>query len=143
MRVAVVGIVLATLLGVVTGIARLSNNWLLRNIAGGYIELIRNTPLLVQLFFWYFAVILKLPDLGQKISMPGVAMLSNRGMASAGFMSPRPGSRWFYWLLAGLVVAAVADVLRRRLARQDRVGSPHLGIAAFLVVAIVGLVSPI
>lgn len=142
LRIAVIGIVLATILGILTGIARLSNNWLLRNIAGGYVELIRSTPLLVQLFFLYFAVILKLPDLANKISIPGVGILSNRGMALSWFYVTESGRSWFYWLLAGLVVAGVVIFLRKRsLAAQDRVGmsTPH-GIVAFLVVAIVGLV---
>ncbi len=62
-RVGIIGIVLSTILGVLTGIARLSSNWLLSKIALTYIEIIRNTPLLVQLFFWYFAGLLALPRL--------------------------------------------------------------------------------
>ena len=60
-RVGITGIVLATLLGLLAGIARLSNNWLLNKIATVYVEVIRSTPLLVQLFFWYFAVLRNLP----------------------------------------------------------------------------------
>ncbi len=142
LRIALIGIVLATILGIITGIARLSNNWLLRNIAGAYVELIRSTPLLVQLFFLYFAVILKLPDLANKISIPGVGILSNRGMALSWFYVTEAGQSWFYWVLAGLVVAGIVIYLRQRsLAAQDRVGmsTPH-GIVAFLIVVIVGLV---
>ena len=61
LKVALIGIVLATILGVVVGVARLSSNWLASKIVGTYIEIIRNIPLLVQLFFWYFAVFLTLP----------------------------------------------------------------------------------
>ena len=57
-RVAVLGIVLATILGTLVGIARLSGNWLVRKLATLYVETVRNIPLLVQLFFWYFAVML-------------------------------------------------------------------------------------
>ncbi len=141
LRVAVIGIVLATILGILTGIARLSNNWLLRNIAGAYVELIRSTPLLVQLFFLYFAVILKLPDLSNRITLPGVGILSNRGIAFSWLYVTESGRPWLYWLLAGVVVGGIAVYLRRRsLVAQDRVGMsfPH-GIAAFMVVAILGL----
>jgi len=50
------GLILTTILGVIAGIARLSDNWLVRQIALVYVEIFRNTPLLLQLFFWYFAV---------------------------------------------------------------------------------------
>jgi len=63
MRVAVVGIVLATLLGLVMGVARLSSNWLVRKVSQVYVEVIRNTPVLVQIIFWWAAVILALPVL--------------------------------------------------------------------------------
>lgn len=61
-KVAAMGIVLATALGVLVGVARLSRNWLVNRLALAYVEFLRNTPLLVQLFFWYFAVFLQLPD---------------------------------------------------------------------------------
>ncbi len=66
-KVAAAGIVLASILGALAGVARLSNNWLVSKIAMVYIEVIRNTPLLVQLFFLYFAVILRLPRLSEAI----------------------------------------------------------------------------
>ena len=56
LRVMGIGIIVATIAGLTVGIARLSDNWLLRTLAGLYVEIIRNTPLLLQLFFWYFAV---------------------------------------------------------------------------------------
>lgn len=57
-----IGIVLATVLGFLIGIARLSNNWLLSRAAAVYIEVFRNIPLLLQVFFWYFCVLRALPD---------------------------------------------------------------------------------
>jgi len=61
LSVSVIGILLATILGIITGVARLSSNWLVNRIAAVYIEIIRNTPLLVQLVFVYFGVFVKLP----------------------------------------------------------------------------------
>ena len=144
-RVASLGIVLATLLGLVTGIARLSDNWLVSKIASVYIEIIRNTPLLVQLFFLYFAVILKLPQLKMKekitaITLPGPTYLSNRGLAMPW---PRPSESfgpWWPFLVAALVVAVVLWILRAR--GVQRTGRPSFSflwvVIAFLAVPAIG-----
>lgn len=94
-QVAVVGIGLATLVGVVVGVARLSQNWLVGKLALGYVEALRNTPLLVQLFFWYFAVFLQLPD-GSAQHPPlrllsGLVTLTNSGLAIGGTLVERFG----------------------------------------------------
>ena len=75
------GIVLATILGFLVGIARLSPNWLVARLAGGYVELIRNLPLLFQILFWYLAVLGTLPGPRQSlISIFGEVFLNNRGI---------------------------------------------------------------
>ena len=94
-KVAVLGIVLATLLGVFVGVIRLSRNWLVNRLALGYVELLRNTPLLVQLFFWYFAVILQLPN-GSPEQPPlrlfgDAIVLTNSGLAFGGTVVDRFG----------------------------------------------------
>jgi general L-amino acid transport system permease protein len=78
--VAAIGIVFATLLGFVIGIARLSPNWLIARLAGGYVELIRNLPLLFQILFWYLAVLGTLPSPRQSLSLGGALFLNNRGL---------------------------------------------------------------
>ena len=78
--VAAIGIVLATILGFLVGLARLSSNWLVARLAGGYVELIRNLPLLFQLLFWYLAVLGTLPGPRQSISLFGEIFLNNRGI---------------------------------------------------------------
>src|SRR5579864_4134892 len=83
--VAGLGIVLATALGFTIGIARLSRNWLVARLAGGYVELIRNIPLLLQLLFWYNAVLKALPELRNSIALPTGGFLNNRGL-----FLPRP-----------------------------------------------------
>jgi len=86
-RVAAIGIVLATLLGTLLGLARLAPNWLLARLAAAYVEVIRNVPLLVQLFFWYAIISEVLPGPRDALNpLPGV-FLSNRGIAF-----PLPGS---------------------------------------------------
>ncbi len=78
--VACIGIVLATILGFLIGIGRLSTNWLLARLSGGYVELIRNLPLLFQILFWYLAVLGTLPGPRQSISLFGEVFLNNRGL---------------------------------------------------------------
>jgi len=94
-KVAVLGISLATFLGIVAGVARLSRNWLVSRLALGYVEVLRNTPLLVQLFFWYFAVILQLPN-GSPGQPPlrlfgDAIVLTNSGLAFGGTVVDRFG----------------------------------------------------
>jgi general L-amino acid transport system permease protein len=78
--VSALGIVLATVLGFVVGIARLSSNWLVGRLATAYVEIVRNLPLLLQLFFWYFAVLKTLPAPRQSHVLPGGAFLNVRGL---------------------------------------------------------------
>src|SRR6185437_10935084 len=78
--VSAMSIVAATLLGLLVGVMRLSTNWLVRNIALGFIELVRNTPQLVQIIFWYVAVLQTLPGPRQSIHLPFGALLNIRGV---------------------------------------------------------------
>ena len=78
--VAVIGIALASVLGVLIGVARLSRNWLIRNLAASYVETLRNIPLLLQLFFWYFAVLRQLPSARESLPLGAGAVLNNRGL---------------------------------------------------------------
>ena len=83
--VSVIGIFFATLIGFLVALGRLSPNWLLSRISGGYVELIRNLPLLFQILFWYLAVLSALPGPRQSISLFSTFFLNNRG-----FIVPRP-----------------------------------------------------
>jgi general L-amino acid transport system permease protein len=78
--VAGLGIFFATLLGFVIGIARLSSNWLIARLATVYVEVVRNVPLLLQLLFWYFAVLKNLPAPRNSVSVPGGGFLNVRGL---------------------------------------------------------------
>src|SRR6202051_3215418 len=75
-----IGIFFATLIGFLVALGRLSPNWLLARISGGYVEAIRNVPLLFQILFWYLAVLSALPNPRQSISLFGSFFLSNRGL---------------------------------------------------------------
>ena len=78
--ISVVGILLTTVVGVLAGVARLSSNWLVNKFAAAYVGVIRNTPLIIQLMFWYFGVIIQLPSVREAIELPGPTYLTNRGV---------------------------------------------------------------
>lgn len=78
--VSALGIFFATIIGFTIGVARLSQNWLINRLAMVYIEIFRNLPLLLQIFFWYFAVAIKLPGPSEAIQIGDLAFLSNRGL---------------------------------------------------------------
>jgi general L-amino acid transport system permease protein len=80
MLVSAVGIALATVFGFAIGIARLSRNWLIARLAGAYVEVVRNVPLLLQIFVWYFAVLRSMPPPRQSLSLLGVMFFNNRGI---------------------------------------------------------------
>jgi len=119
--VAALGIVLATVLGFTIGIARLSRNWLVARLAGGYVELIRNVPLLLQLLFWYNAVLKALPELRQSLVLPGGGLLNNRGLfLPAPLFKPGFGEV-LTALLIGVAVTYVLHLRARR--RQEQTGA--------------------
>lgn len=77
-----IGVVLATILGFTVGVLRLSNNWLISKLMGAYVEVMRNIPLLLQIFFWYFVIINTVPGPRGSLSLPLGVMLNNRGLYS-------------------------------------------------------------
>ena len=127
-RVALIGIVLATLLGTMLGLARLSRNWLLAKLAAGYVEVVRNVPLLVQLFFLYAVITENLPGPREALNpLPGV-FLSNRGIAFP-VLAPHAAHAWMVLALAlGVALAALLARWARR--RQAATGQPFPALAA-------------
>jgi general L-amino acid transport system permease protein len=141
LRIAGIGVVLATLIGTVVGISRLSSNWLVRRLAGLYVETIRNIPLLVQLFFWYFAVILTgLPLVAASLRLPGSIYLSRRGLYMPWPVATDSFPLWSWFLVGGLALGIAAYVIRRlQLRRADRPGLPILwGLGALITFACIG-----
>jgi general L-amino acid transport system permease protein len=134
--VAALGIVFATILGFVIGIARLSTNWLVARLAAIYVELIRNLPLLLQLLFWYNAVLKVLPELRDSLLLPGGGFLNNRGL-----FLPQPVFKEGFGavlvaLLIGIAIALVYRVFAKR--RQAATGeqSPVLRVTLGLVIGL-------
>ncbi len=137
--VAGIGIVCATALGFVIGIARLSSNWLVAKLAAIYIEIFRNIPLLLQILFWYTAVLANLPAPRESI-MFGDALLNKRGLyLPAPVMEPGFGLTMLA-LLAGLLgVLVLRRVSEHRRARTGK-GLPVLWCGAGLLLILPGLV---
>jgi general L-amino acid transport system permease protein len=130
--VAVLGVVFATIIGFTVGIARLSKNFLVARLATGYVETIRNVPLLLQLLFWYNAVLKALPELASSLTMPGGFILNNRGL-----FTPRPlfTDGWhIVAVIAGAVALAVGfNIVAGRVERLQRaVGVRVAGSALIL-----------
>lgn len=138
--VSVVGIVLATVLGIIVGVARLSPNWLVNKIAAGFVELMRNTPLLVQLFIIYFAIFLQLPSVSDTLAWGESVFLNQRGVfvpapqAQGGFLA------WIAVVAVGLAIAIGAGILanRRELDGRPVRGLRLAGIVAFALLVVVG-----
>ncbi len=136
-------IVASTLLGFFVGVLRLSTNWLVARLALAYVEIIRNTPLLLQIIFWYVGVFALLPRVKNSLDLSGgaeVMFLNNRGLYSA---SPVPGDL-FWMTIVALVAAVVGVFFLRRWAhkRQDETGQqfPTLAASAGLLIVVPGIV---
>ncbi len=151
LRVSFIGIILATIVGVIVGTARVLPNPLTRFLATAYVEFLRNVPLLVLLVFWYRGVFIVLPRLqetplvwGKKVLPDGQwqawVILSNRGMAMAWGLPTETWPLYRAWLLAGIAVAILVYAGLRVYAR--RTGRAPLAflwaLGAFLLVAVVG-----
>jgi general L-amino acid transport system permease protein len=114
--VSALGIIGATILGFLVGISRLSSNWLVAKLATAYVEIFRNIPLLLQIFFWYTAVMSTLPAPRDSYRFLGMFYLNNRGFI---FPGPLPQTG-FGWVVAALLVAICGVVVMARWARIRR-----------------------
>ena len=140
-RVSFLGCIFTTFLGTALGIARLSNNWLISKIATVYVEIIRNTPLLVQLFFIYFGLFIPLPSVKEAIQPFGWPIyLSQRGVALPGLTATTGFPIWLAFIvLAGILVILIWIIQTRR---EEQTGESAnkfgLALLAFLVVVMAG-----
>lgn len=108
LRVAFLGIFLASIIGITLGVARLSNNWLARNVSKSFIEIFRNTPLLVQMIIWYSAVFLALPRIENSYTFSNSVYFSNRGIAIPWISITEATWIWLGFLGVGIVISVVA-----------------------------------
>ena len=133
-RVALLGVALATVVGTIVGLARLSSNWLVSRLAMLYVEVLRNVPLLVQLFFWYAIISENLPGPRAALDpLPGV-FLSNRGFALPTLIAEAAHAWVLGAFVLGLVIAWRVAVWARR--RQARTGEQFHSLWAGLGIAL-------
>ena len=141
-KVAFYGIIFTTILGTLTGIARLSSNWLVSNIAKWYIDLMRNTPLLLQLFFLYFVVFLiSLPSVNDVQPLLGLPIyVSQRGANYPSLVPMASFATWFAFIVLGIVQAQLLWVILGR--REEQTGQTSnrglWAVFSFLVVVAIG-----
>jgi general L-amino acid transport system permease protein len=134
--VAAISVVLATVLGFALGFARLSNNLLVANLATVYVESIRNVPLLLQLLFWYNAVLKPLPGPRQSLSLFHSIFLNDRGLV---LPSPilQPGAVWVATaFLIGVALALAVLAKARRVQAQTGAQFPGLAVAGALLLGL-------
>ncbi len=136
LRVVIIGLIGATVLGVLIGIGRLSTNFLLRGVTIVYIEIFRNTPLLVQLYFIYRGLLrLTLPEnLKDSYKLPGPIYINRRAVNFP--LIQATDTAWLFYVLLGLGVTIGAALWIWRLRVQDRTGRPAFTLRWFLVSAI-------
>jgi general L-amino acid transport system permease protein len=120
--VSILGIVLATIVGFAVGIARLSSNWLIARVAGAYVEVMRNLPLLFQILFWYLAVLAALPPPRQGLSIANSFFLSTRGIYLPSLMFGAGAGYVLAALAFGIAASAGLAVASRR--RRLATGQP-------------------
>ena len=133
--VSVIGIVLATILGFIIGVARLSSNWMISKLATVYVEVFRNIPPLLQILFWYFAVFLTMPGPRNSHNLADTFYMSSRGLN----MPAAIGTDVFWPFVASVVLAIVAVVLVARWAKKrfETTGVPFHTVWAALALLLV------
>ncbi|SMM98839.1 Glutamate Aspartate transport system permease protein GltJ (TC 3.A.1.3.4) [uncultured Candidatus Thioglobus sp.] len=134
--VSLIGIFFATIIGLIIGIARLSNNWLIAKLAGGYIELFRNIPILLQILFWYNLALASFPSPKQSFELFGAVFVNLRGI-----YMPKPiATEGVIWVVVALIVGIVLKLLIKRYFnnKRDKTGieTNTLGYSLLLIVGL-------
>lgn len=137
--VSTIGVFIATGLGFVIGIARLSKNWLVAQLALTYVEIVRNVPLLLQLFFWYFAVLRALPSARDSLALGDAFFLNIRGLYAPAPVAAAGLNLWLAVVALALVTAFVWVRRMGRLRRETGRDIAATRIAIGVVVAVTGL----
>jgi general L-amino acid transport system permease protein len=138
LKVSLIGIVLATILGIIVGVARLSGNWLIRSMAGVYVQTLRNVPLLVLLFFLFFGVSQQLPSVQESINIANLMYINQRGVFMAWLVANTTSGLWLLVLAIAIILAVVLWIILTR--RQIQSGkSTYAGWWALGVLILVPL----
>jgi general L-amino acid transport system permease protein len=140
LNVSIVGIVLATILGFIVGLARLSSNWLFNRLAVAFIEFHRNIPLLVLLFLWYFAVFNRLPPVKDSVVLPGPIYLNLRGLYLTWPRLTETGGIFIAFLVGGFILSLLALNILIRI--RERTGREtyyvHISLGILIILPLIG-----
>ena len=134
--VAFIGIILSTLIGLLIGIARLSNNYLVAKLAGGYIELFRNIPILLQILFWYNLFINVFPHPKQSLSFFDLAFLNQRGLY---LPKPIPEEGFLYVVFAFIIGIIAAYFIKKSYKKKHELTGIHTSTWPYSIGLILGL----
>jgi len=134
--VSALGIVFTTIVGIIAGIARLSSNWLISRLAGAYVGVIRNTPLLIQLMFWYFGIFLQLPAVREAIALPGPIYLTGRGVYLPWYEAMSAFDSWRVYIWLALASIVVIWFIFRAIQNRSRLPVPLWWYLAYLLVPV-------
>lgn len=143
-RVCIVAILFATLLGTIMGVARLSKNILFSTISYLYVEILRNTPLLIQIIFWQI-IFLKLPRISEALTFGNTVVISNRGILLPSATSSNNGNIWITLIIIAVILALIVSYIVNK--REDvegknltlfnlKINGNLLGILLFFTLAI-------
>ena len=141
--VSVIGIVLSTIVGFIIGVAHFSHNWLIRKLATVYVEIFRNIPLLLQIFFWYFAVLSTLPGARQSLSLGEAIFLNVRGLYLPDIIADSGAA----FVQATIIIGIIGTFFVKRWARkrQDETGQQfpvlYAGIGLILGLPLIALIA--
>lgn len=140
LRVSVVGVLIATVLGTLIALARISNNWLLSKLALAYIEFHRNIPLLVLLFLWYFTVFQQFPNVDNAIKLPGPIYLTQRGVYLTWPRLSDSGFIFSVFVVLGIIVSLVVFILlrRRRAITGQKTYHVQISLAVLVILPLIG-----
>lgn len=134
--ISALGIVLTTVVGIIAGVARLSSNWLISKLAAAYVGVFRNTPLLIQLLFWYFGIILQLPTVREAIALPGSVYLTNRGIYMPWY-EPMPAfASWRFYIWFALASVIILWFVFRAIQNRSSTPIPLWWYLAYLLLPI-------
>ncbi len=139
--IAIPGIILSSVLGLIVGVGRLSTNWIVRKLSQIYVESLRNVPVLVIIVIFAVGVFSNLPRIDNDIVIPGIARMSTTGGVALTYLAPQENfGLWLLFLAVG--VGVWVAVAKLRLKREEATGDPKygktLGFVAFIGVAILG-----
>ena len=139
--VSILGIIFTTLVGILVGVGRLSSNWLINRFAAAYVGVIRNTPLLLQLMFWYLAVIIQLPGVRDAVRLPGPIFLTQRGVYLTWAEPTATFPAWRVFIVLALISIFIVWFALRTARRRSSVPlSPWWNLAYVLVPILIVLV---